>query len=88
VVADFKGDPDKLMERYFDAHVYVANWMTAIAGGQGAAGRTVRIMAARPTDGRYRRTPAYAGRIAAERRKGPTNSAGKTKTGPKATGDQ
>jgi hypothetical protein len=27
---DFKGDPDKLMERYFDAHVYVANWMTAI----------------------------------------------------------
>jgi hypothetical protein len=27
---DLKGDPDKLMERYFDAHVYVANWMTAI----------------------------------------------------------
>jgi hypothetical protein len=27
---DFKGNPDKLMERYFDAHVYVANWMTAI----------------------------------------------------------
>ena len=27
---DFKGDPDKLMERFFDAHVYVANWMTAI----------------------------------------------------------
>jgi len=27
---DFKGDPAKLMERYFDAHVYVANWMTAI----------------------------------------------------------
>jgi hypothetical protein len=27
---DFKGDPQKLMERYFDAHVYVANWMTAI----------------------------------------------------------
>ncbi|OPY11269.1 MAG: hypothetical protein A4E67_00271 [Syntrophaceae bacterium PtaB.Bin038] len=27
---DFKGDPDRLMERYFDAHVYVANWMTAI----------------------------------------------------------
>ncbi|MFO7740127.1 MAG: hypothetical protein R6V46_16730 [Desulfatiglandaceae bacterium] len=27
---DFKGDPHKLMERYFDAHVYVANWMTAI----------------------------------------------------------
>lgn len=27
---DFKGDPDKLMRRYFDAHVYVANWMTAI----------------------------------------------------------
>jgi len=27
---DFKGDPEKLMERYFDAHVYVANWMTAI----------------------------------------------------------
>ncbi len=27
---DFKGDPDKLMQRYFDAHVYLANWMTAI----------------------------------------------------------
>ena len=27
---DFKGSPNKLMERYFDAHVYVANWMTAI----------------------------------------------------------
>ena len=27
---DLKGDPDKLMQRYFDAHVYVANWMTAI----------------------------------------------------------
>lgn len=26
---DFKGDPDKLMQHYFDAHVYVANWMTA-----------------------------------------------------------
>ncbi|MCK8600266.1 hypothetical protein [Desulfoferrobacter suflitae] len=27
---NFKGYPDKLMQRYFDAHVYVANWMTAI----------------------------------------------------------
>jgi len=27
---DFKGDPDRLMQRYFDAHVYVANWRTAI----------------------------------------------------------
>lgn len=27
---DFKGNPDKLMQRYFDAHIYVANWMTAI----------------------------------------------------------
>ncbi len=27
---DFKGYLDKLMQRYFDAHVYVANWMTAI----------------------------------------------------------
>jgi len=27
---DFKGDPDDLMRRYFDAHIYVANWMTAI----------------------------------------------------------
>jgi len=27
---DFKGNPDKLMELYFDAHVYVANWMKAI----------------------------------------------------------
>ena len=26
----FKGDPDTLMQRYFDAHVYVANWMAAI----------------------------------------------------------
>ena len=27
---DFKGSPNKLMQRYFDAHVYIANWMTAI----------------------------------------------------------
>ncbi len=27
---NFKGNPDKLMHQYFDAHVYVANWMTAI----------------------------------------------------------
>lgn len=27
---DFSGDPDELMRRFFDAHVYVANWMTAI----------------------------------------------------------
>lgn len=27
---DFKGNPDKLMQRYFDTHVYVANWMSAI----------------------------------------------------------
>ena len=27
---DFKGNPHKLMQRYFDAHVYVANWMAAI----------------------------------------------------------
>jgi hypothetical protein len=26
----FSGDADQLMERFFDAHVYVANWMTAI----------------------------------------------------------
>ncbi|MFH2046533.1 MAG: hypothetical protein ABIK92_15455 [Pseudomonadota bacterium] len=26
----FSGDPDKLMQLYFDAHVYVANWMSAI----------------------------------------------------------
>lgn len=25
---DFKGDPDRLMERYYDAHLYVANWGT------------------------------------------------------------
>jgi hypothetical protein len=25
---DFKGDPDELMDRYFDAFVYVANWGT------------------------------------------------------------
>lgn len=25
---DFSGDPDQLMERYYDAHVYVANWGT------------------------------------------------------------
>ena len=23
---DFKGNPDPLMKRYFDAHVYLANW--------------------------------------------------------------
>jgi len=27
---NFKGDPNILMQYYFDAHVYVANWMTAI----------------------------------------------------------
>ena len=27
---DFKGNPTELMRRYFDAHIYVANWMTAI----------------------------------------------------------
>jgi hypothetical protein len=27
---DFKGNPHKLMQRFFDAHVYVANWMTAV----------------------------------------------------------
>ena len=26
---NFKGDPVKLMQRFFDAHVYIANWMTA-----------------------------------------------------------
>ena len=25
---DFKGDPDRLMDQYFDAHLYVANWGT------------------------------------------------------------
>ena len=25
---DFKGSPAKLMEKYFDAHIYVANWGT------------------------------------------------------------
>lgn len=27
---DFKGNPFDLMRRFFDAHVYVANWMTAV----------------------------------------------------------
>lgn len=27
---NFGGDPHDLMRRYFDAHIYVANWMTAI----------------------------------------------------------
>lgn len=27
---DFKGDSRKLMQLYFDAHVYVANWGTAV----------------------------------------------------------
>jgi len=27
---DFKGNPNDLMQRFFDAHVYVANWMTTI----------------------------------------------------------
>ena len=25
---DFRGNPDRLMERYYDAHLYVANWGT------------------------------------------------------------
>ena len=27
---DFKGNPADLMQRFFDAHIYVSNWMTAI----------------------------------------------------------
>ncbi len=27
---DFKGNPEALMKRYFDVHIYVANWRTAI----------------------------------------------------------
>lgn len=27
---NFKGSPDKMMERYFDAHVYTANWGTRV----------------------------------------------------------
>ena len=27
---DFKGDPLNLIERYFDAHLYYANWGTRI----------------------------------------------------------
>ena len=27
---DFRGSPEKLMEQYFDAHVYVANWGTQL----------------------------------------------------------
>ncbi len=27
---DLKANPEDLMKRFFDAHVYVANWMTAI----------------------------------------------------------
>jgi hypothetical protein len=26
---DLRGDPERLMQRYFDVHVYVANWMSA-----------------------------------------------------------
>ena len=27
---DFKGDPHELLQRYFDLHVYIANWMAAV----------------------------------------------------------
>ncbi len=27
---NFKGSPDKMMERYFDAHVYITNWGTRV----------------------------------------------------------
>lgn len=27
---DFRGDPEKLMQRYYDAHVHEADWMTAV----------------------------------------------------------
>lgn len=47
---DFKGSPDRLMERFFDAHVYVANWMTAVfkvrVPGEALAKGTVEAMAA------------------------------------------
>jgi hypothetical protein len=46
---DFKGDPDELMRRFFDAHVYVANWMTAIfmvrVPIEALSGKTVEAMA-------------------------------------------
>lgn len=28
---DFKGDPDRLMDQYFDAHLYVDNWGTRVS---------------------------------------------------------
>jgi len=47
---DFKGNPDKLMALFFDAHVYVANWMTAIfklrLPSETLAKETVEAMAA------------------------------------------
>jgi hypothetical protein len=46
---DFKGNPDKMMERYFDAHVYVANWMTAVfkvrVPGEALAKETIEAIA-------------------------------------------
>ena len=46
---DFKGNPDKLMERFFDAHVYVANWMEAIfkvrIPSEALSKETVEVMA-------------------------------------------
>lgn len=48
---DFKGNPDELMRRFFDAHVYVANWMTAIFKVrmpiEAISEKTVEVMAVR-----------------------------------------
>jgi len=48
---DFKGNPDDLMKRFFDAYVYVANWMTAIfklrVPIQALAKKTAEAMAVR-----------------------------------------
>ena len=48
---DFKGNPDELMRRFFDAHVYVANWMTAIfkvrVPIEAISEKTVEVMAVR-----------------------------------------
>jgi len=60
---DFKGDPPKMMERYFDASLYLANWGTrrfddaATTRGAGRGDRRSALLHGRRVCHRDRRPP-------------------------------
>lgn len=55
---DFKGDPSRWMERYFDAFLYFANWNTRIVSV-----RIPRRFLDLATARRYCRTPSASARV-------------------------